>query len=226
MDARRQILDRIREALKHSSGLDAEPPPDDGASAAARAIIGLEDDIAAKIERFKNELTAVSGEFVEVRDGNEAVDAIAELLLEASLRKAAVSGGRIVLRIADKLAGRGITIVRPEEYEDEARARAVAEIPVGIVEATFGVADSGTVAVPFTGRSTFPCFLPEIAIVLVFARSVLKDHFELFKRLSPDERRNLLLITGPSRTADIEKILTLGAHGPRRLIVVLVQEAD
>jgi L-lactate dehydrogenase complex protein LldG len=40
----------------------------------------------------------------------------------------------------------------------------------------------------------------------------------------PAERGEMLLVTGPSRTADIEKKLVLGAHGPKRLVVLLVDE--
>jgi L-lactate dehydrogenase complex protein LldG len=38
----------------------------------------------------------------------------------------------------------------------------------------------------------------------------------------PDRRGEFVIVTGPSRTADIEKILILGVHGPKRLIVLLV----
>jgi L-lactate dehydrogenase complex protein LldG len=40
----------------------------------------------------------------------------------------------------------------------------------------------------------------------------------------PDRRGEFVFVTGPSRTADIEKILILGVHGPKRLIVVLIEE--
>ena len=41
---------------------------------------------------------------------------------------------------------------------------------------------------------------------------------------NPEQRGEIALITGPSRTADIEKILVLGVHGPRRLIVFIIED--
>lgn len=43
-------------------------------------------------------------------------------------------------------------------------------------------------------------------------------------RVDPRRARYLALITGPSRTADIERVLTIGAHGPERLIIVFFDE--
>jgi len=44
----------------------------------------------------------------------------------------------------------------------------------------------------------------------------------LLTKLGPRDTRYLALITGPSRTADIERVLTIGVHGPGRLVVLLV----
>ena len=42
----------------------------------------------------------------------------------------------------------------------------------------------------------------------------------------PAQRGEFVIVTGPSRTADIEKILILGVHGPKRLVVILVDKHD
>jgi L-lactate dehydrogenase complex protein LldG len=70
-------------------------------------------------------------------------------------------------------------------------------------------------------------FLPDNHIVVVAAETVAGDYESVLARLRDQfgaERlpRTINLVTGPSRSADIEQTLILGAHGPRRLHIVLV----
>ncbi|MEL6290030.1 MAG: LUD domain-containing protein [Pseudomonadota bacterium] len=70
-------------------------------------------------------------------------------------------------------------------------------------------------------------FLPEVHIVLLFEDEIVGPYEDLWDRLRAHhgERalpRTVNLISGPSRTADIEQTLTLGAHGPKRLCVMLI----
>ena len=71
------------------------------------------------------------------------------------------------------------------------------------------------------------CYLPP-ACVVVARLDQLAEHLpaawsQLAPRLSdPQLRGEYVIVTGPSRTADIEKILILGVHGPKRLVVILV----
>jgi len=221
MDSRQQILDSIREALKRASHIPADPP----AQELLKAIAAEPQSLDEKMLRFSQELIAVAGEYVEVATESAVAEKITELLRDASAESVAVSGGPVIQRLEALLSERSIRTVRPETLPEESRKNAVAQIPVGIVEAAFAVADSGTVAVPFTGCNTLPHFLPEIVVVLTSARTLVSDHFELFEKLSAEDRRNMMLVTGPSRTADIEKILILGAHGPRRLIVCMITDS-
>ncbi len=73
-------------------------------------------------------------------------------------------------------------------------------------------------------------FLPDNHIVVVDAEDVAADFESVFARLrarfpSRQLPRVVNMITGPSRSADIEQTLILGAHGPRRLHVILVADA-
>jgi hypothetical protein len=51
---------------------------------------------------------------------------------------------------------------------------------------------------------------------------VVASQFELFGKIPPADARDMFMVAGPSRTADIEKVLVLGAHGPRRLVVIFI----
>jgi L-lactate dehydrogenase complex protein LldG len=52
--------------------------------------------------------------------------------------------------------------------------------------------------------------------------NLLENQFELFHKIDFEKAKNMVFVTGPSRTADIEKTLVLGAHGPRRVTVILI----
>lgn len=72
-------------------------------------------------------------------------------------------------------------------------------------------------------------FLPDTHIVVVQAKDVAGDYETLWRRLRASYGdgtmpRAVNWITGPSRTADIEQTLLLGAHGPRRLLIVIVDD--
>jgi L-lactate dehydrogenase complex protein LldG len=90
-----------------------------------------------------------------------------------------------------------------------------------------GVAESGTLAlVSGTDNPTTLNFLPDNHVVVVQADDLVGDYESIFARLGEHgERmpRTLNFVTGPSRSGDIEQTLILGAHGPRRLHVVIVR---
>lgn len=92
-----------------------------------------------------------------------------------------------------------------------------------------GVAESGTLAlVSGTANPTTLNFLPDNHVVVLKADDLAGDIETVFDRLrerygSTAMPRTLNFITGPSRSGDIEQTLVLGAHGPRRLHVVIVR---
>ncbi|WES29825.1 LutC/YkgG family protein [Varunaivibrio sulfuroxidans] len=100
---------------------------------------------------------------------------------------------------------------------------------VSLSYAFAGVAETGT-AVLLSGaeQPTTLNFLPEVHVVLVEKTSIVshyEDAWMLIRKQStqpPILPRTINWITGPSRTADIEQTLLMGAHGPRHLIVVIV----
>ena len=102
----------------------------------------------------------------------------------------------------------------------------LADDPVGLTGAFAAIAETGSVMV-ISGASTpaTTSLLPETHIAVVpVARIVatLEEAFALLRRETPAWPRAVNLISGPSRTADIEQTVTLGAHGPYRVHVILV----
>lgn len=100
-----------------------------------------------------------------------------------------------------------------------------AEARFGISQMTWALADTGTLVQNSTAiEQRLVSSLPTIHIALVATSGLLPDLPALLDRLTPRESGYIALITGPSRTADIERVLTIGVHGPERLIIVFVDE--
>ncbi len=102
------------------------------------------------------------------------------------------------------------------------------EDPVGLSHAFAGVAESGTLVLP-SGRDnpTTLNVLPETHIVAIKADDVVGDYEAVWERLRArvgkgQMPRNVMMVTGPSRSGDIEQTILLGAHGPRRLHIIVV----
>lgn len=101
----------------------------------------------------------------------------------------------------------------------------LAGVPVSVSAARYGVAETGSLVEstgPGVGR-VLPILAPA-HVVLLRSSDLVSSQLDLVLRLAPGAAGSAqLLMTGPSRTADIEKILILGVHGPRDLFVILVE---
>jgi L-lactate dehydrogenase complex protein LldG len=94
-----------------------------------------------------------------------------------------------------------------------------------VADGLFAVAETGSVAVSWPRDERGRALLAERLFLLVPKDQLvptLDDALERIEALVRDGRPYVTLMTGPSRTADIERALTVGVHGPRELHVVLV----
>ena len=97
----------------------------------------------------------------------------------------------------------------------------------GVTFCNFGMADTGTVVLESTDEDIrLATTLPEIHFVIVDPQKVLSDNLAAVEPLKAlhtgSDPRFVAYISGPSRTADIERVLTIGCHGPRELHILLV----
>jgi L-lactate utilization protein LutC len=127
-------------------------------------------------------------------------------LLERFIAAAEVSGAQVHHRIEPELvvAGRG---------EEE----------VGVSRAAYGLADTGSVVIlsgPDEPRAR--SLLPPVHVSVLAVESLLPGLPELFAELGSDLPGSVAIVTGPSRSADIEQVLALGVHGPGEVHVILV----
>ncbi len=213
MSARENILGRVRTLLRRSDN--------DGAAALVRAHISahansprphVEGDLVA---RFREKALALSTTFSDVTDRQGVPAAAAAYLKLNGLPMQAVCWQ--ALGDVD-WAGSGLSMeVRPARESDK----------VGITEVFCGIAETGTL-MTLSGVHTPPVtsLLPETHIAVVHASQIVPSMEEAWQHLrdTPDyPPRAVNFISGPSRTSDIEQTLTLGAHGPYRVHIVLLR---
>ena len=152
---------------------------------------------------------------------------------------AAVPGAVADYLAAQNLPSRLVMAPHPELREIDWSARPLLTVREGRAEATDAVsvqhafaaiAETGTLMLPSAPeRPTTLNLLADTAIVVLRGSRLVGAYEEAWDLLRTDMGgmpRNVMLVTGPSRSADIEQTLELGAHGPRRLHVVLVEEDE
>ncbi len=150
---------------------------------------------------------------------------------------AAVPGAVADFLAAQNLPGRLVMAPHPELRAIPWSARPLLDIREGRAEATdavslqhgfAGIAETGTLMLPSSSqRPTTLNLLADTAIVVLRTSAMVGAYEEAWDKLRAEigkMPRNVMLVTGPSRSADIEQTLELGAHGPRRLHVVLVDD--
>ena len=98
---------------------------------------------------------------------------------------------------------------------------------VGITSANWAIAETGSLVLcssPTQGR--LASLLPRACLAIIEPSQILPDLFDLFAALEPGKMRmpsNLVFVTGPSKTGDIEMKLTTGVHGPGDVTLLVVE---
>jgi L-lactate dehydrogenase complex protein LldF len=164
--------------------------------------------------QFIEELTALSGNVIRVAE-KDLTPRMVDFLHERGIERVVVDDLGAELMAAQ--AQQGIQIVR--EPAPSVRA--------GITGALVGIADTGTlVMIGGEGRPLTASLLPEIHIAILRASEILPSLPEALRKPEVREAAAGVIITGPSRTADIEMTLTIGVHGSSELHVFLIDDSD
>ena len=96
---------------------------------------------------------------------------------------------------------------------------------IGITQMDWALANTGTLVQNSTAvEQRLASSLTFIHIALIATDKLLSDLSALMTKMNPGESRYIAMVTGPSRTADIERVLTIGVHGPERLVIIFVDE--
>ncbi len=187
---------------------------------------------AEVIAAFADKLSLLKAEFYRCADTREAASQLQALLSPLANNDSGQAGRPQFLRHVSVLLEE---VTRHESWlqanvavqTEDIAAREFAHFKAGITTVESLVARTGSIVVSSAGNggrrlSVLPPFHIAIATVDQLVNS-LDDAIANFRRSGRERLTSALtIITGPSRTADIEKILVLGAHGPKRLAVILI----
>jgi L-lactate dehydrogenase complex protein LldF len=179
------------------------------------------------LSRFKQELEELAGTFIHC-DAERLPETVAEILRERKITRVIAweDPSEEMASVRRRLEADGVDLVDGviDEGQREAALASLDGIEAGLTGAQAGLADSGTVILPGgPGRPMTASLLPWLHVCLLPASRLFPD-LRTWLRDEGHEQlasaSSIVLVTGPSRTADIELTLTRGVHGPGEVIVV------
>lgn len=220
-DAREAVLARIREALGRTPEEDVRARERVAAwpGEAPPGRIPLRGQLApeARIELFIDYAKRVQTEVERVTGAFAIPAAVGRYLRQHNLPQKLVMAPDPALDEADWASQPLLRISRGTASDDDA---------VGLTLAVAGIAETGTVLLASSAdRPSLLAYLPETCIIVLPTDRIVgayEQALALHREESTGLPRSLNFVTGPSRTGDIAQNLELGAHGPKRLLVILV----
>lgn len=217
MGAKENILARIRKAQGRSGPEPTEAERARVRETIARHEVGPQPSFAHSPDRmaqFRKECGRLGTTHATVASEAEVPAEVARYLDAGALEKR-LSGWREFAGL--DWAGAGIVFEnRPANPGDR----------TGLTGCFCAIAETGTVLLLSSPESPkVTALLPETHVCVVRAERLLdtmEESFELLRREVGEPPRSLYFVSGPSRTADIEQTIVIGAHGPYRVHVVIV----
>ena len=209
MSDRAAILQRIRSGLAAGSQAWRRPQP-----AAPTPVLPV--PIPDRAGHFRERAEALGSTVIGPVGLSAVPETVAHYLAQHGLPRVAVAWPGVA-RL--DWAAHAIAVRPPPARADDA---------VGITGVYCAVAETGTLAL-LSGRDTpaTASLLPETHIAIVPVPRIVAHMEDCFARMRAEHHampRAINFVSGPSRTADIEQTVTIGAHGPYRVLIVLCQD--
>lgn len=176
-------------------------------------------------DQFKTRAEAVGAEVYRFKAKNEALDFILQFLQKEGVKDAkdayavwqdgSFLAGIDKNELASKVPGLTFDVTR----------QLTADAKVGINQVDWALTDTGSLVADQTDiGARLVSTLPAIHVALIGSDKILDGKPAVFTKINPKNSKYIAFITGPSRTADIERVLTIGVHGPKRLVIIFVDE--
>ena len=226
-DSRDDVLATVARGVR----VGVLPPGATADHPGAPPVLDRPSDFGAMAASFAAELEKLSGVVHRVPDEAGAVAAVLALVEARGATRVLAWDDRWLQPegIGNSLRARGVTLepcwLPAAGPERAARLQALDAVPVGLTGAFAALADTGSVVVVSgPGRGRIASLMPPTHIAVVRAEQLFPSlgHFLVANAGAAEIGSNMVVITGPSRTGDIEGTLVLGVHGPGDLHVVLV----
>jgi L-lactate dehydrogenase complex protein LldG len=204
-------LNPVLESIRRNLGRDARSQlPPRPPIVPPRQIASIE----TELDLLVSEINKLSGNAKRI-----SCDAIDEQLVELvhtqEIKKVFLweTAWLAELRLMDRLQSMGVEII-----PNQSDRMALAQCDLGITEVDFALPETGTLGLLSSPeKPRLVSLLPRVHLAFVHPGALSPDLHEIFAQAK--QENYLILITGPSRTSDIELTVTLGVHGPKFLYV-------
>jgi L-lactate dehydrogenase complex protein LldG len=201
------LLARVRDAVRAQPATVREVPSHAVVRRVARDAADLADLFAAKAQAVGMRVTRCD-----------------DVALDATLAKLLESRGKTVVAVRDAALAARASAAAGARLAPNTDADILFDCEVGITDVDCAIAESGSLVVSTNGRIRNAWVTPPIHIAIVREREILPDLVDLFAvRTDALDAASTTIITGPSKTADIEGVLVTGVHGPAAVEIVLVR---
>lgn len=222
MTTREAFLQKVRQAVNDGNQAGtAAPLPERG-----NIGIGVPADDPDLLQRFTVALANVGGKAYGVSQLSDVLPVILRLIEEKKARRILLGRHALFdeLGLADALRQAGCEVIAVAELTATSCREPFFQADIGVSVPDYLVAETGTIAMPCSpAEPRSVSLLPPVHIVLAEKKRILADLFDLFARFpaAGPLPSCLTLITGPSKTGDIELRLVTGVHGPGEVHVIL-----
>jgi L-lactate dehydrogenase complex protein LldG len=209
-DSRNTILERIKQSLGRTDSdlSDARPTITSDVS-----IRNIEDET----DLLVTEINALSGNARRINE--QAIpQALHDLITQEGIENAVLwdTPGLKDRKIGELLQTMGISLSSPSADKSE-----MAMVDLGVTEADYAIAETGTLCLLSSEhKPRTVSLLPRVHLVILSKEVLRPSLLDVFREAG--QQPYMIFITGPSRTADIELIVTLGVHGPKKLYVWVI----
>ncbi|MCX5660721.1 MAG: lactate utilization protein [Planctomycetota bacterium] len=220
---REQFFARIRTALEHDRTIAPSEPAPVVSDALARTTRATDD----LTQRFCEKATAVGMKVRQIVAG-DLTRTIGTLLEEIKAKRVVVSVGTVpqAVGLKDSIRRKGIEVV---DWAATPGLESQYDTDAGITDVHAAIAESGTmVCCSDAGHSRGLSLVPPVHIAVVRKADILPDLIDWWNKMKavPPTQwpSSIALITGPSKTADIEGVLVTGVHGPGTVHILVVTD--
>ena len=215
---REVFLERVRAATA-TTVLPPHPATDPGLLVADLGEADLLALFTARVEE-------VDGVVHRVADDGDIGQRVVEIAVHQQIRSFMV-WDELRTTVGERLTGAGLAEISGEVGQTDRLAHQLGymDLGIGVTGAEAGLAESGTVVLRSgPGRPRMASVIPLVHVAILRADRIHRSlsHWAAEAATEISDAANVVLITGPSRTADIEQHINVGVHGPRAVHIVVV----
>ena len=181
-----------------------------------------------RVTRLKELMTAVQSE-VLLTNSSEWPKLLGDILVARKINKLLIAPNTVHGQAFSEhcqAQSNPLQLLAYDRPIEEWKRELFDDVPASFTGTLAGIAATGTLVVhPTPAEPRLMSLVPPLHIALLNASQIYDNLYQAQQDWHKPMPSNLLLISGPSKTADIEQVLAYGAHGPKDLIVLIVEDA-